>query len=243
GLTTIVSSPIDTYNALADLIKSGGLGAIPQAVKQSYLDQISHLKQQYQIAGVKGSFNAGVETGKLLTDIATTIGTGGAAGVAKGGATLTAAVVTNVTKKGGAAAGKGIKFGTDAAHNAKLFVDLKLDLKAIESANEVVASLKKNGKLPDYYITKNEAAQHGWQAGKALSNYASGKQIGGDIFDNNPRILPQTNNRIWYEADVGVSNTMSRAKQPGTRLVYSNDGLMYITRDHYETVISIGKWK
>ncbi|WP_037586719.1 hypothetical protein [Stenoxybacter acetivorans] len=41
GLTTIVSSLIDTYNALADLIKSGGLGAIPQAIKQSYLDQIS----------------------------------------------------------------------------------------------------------------------------------------------------------------------------------------------------------
>ncbi|MED7666586.1 guanine-specific ribonuclease N1 and T1 [Pseudomonas moraviensis subsp. stanleyae] len=36
---------------------------------------------------------------------------------------------------------------------------------------------------------------------------------------------------------------MSRSNQPGTRLLYSNDGLLYITSDHYETVSPIGKWK
>ncbi|QHF53740.1 guanine-specific ribonuclease N1 and T1 [Pseudomonas sp. S49] len=36
---------------------------------------------------------------------------------------------------------------------------------------------------------------------------------------------------------------MSRSNQPGTRLLYSDDGLLYIISDHYETVNSIGKWK
>lgn len=49
--------------------------------------------------------------------------------------------------------------------------------------------------------------------------------------------------RIWYEADVGLNNMLGRNKQGGTRLVYSNDGLLYITTDHYETVIKIGNWK
>lgn len=48
---------------------------------------------------------------------------------------------------------------------------------------------------------------------------------------------------MWYEADIGLTNTSSRSKQDGTRFLYSNDGLLYITTDHYETVLPIGKWK
>ena len=44
-------------------------------------------------------------------------------------------------------------------------------------------------------------------------------------------------------ADVGLKNTISRSKQPGTRLLYSNDGLLYITTDHYQSVTFIGRWK
>ncbi|WP_051940578.1 ribonuclease domain-containing protein [Stenoxybacter acetivorans] len=93
------------------------------------------------------------------------------------------------------------------------------------------------------FLSILKSCQYDWDANKALGKYASGKQIGGDIYYNQEKLLPYTNNRIWYEVDIGISNTMSRAKQPGTRLVYSNDGLMYITRDHYETVTSIGRWK
>ncbi len=39
--------------------------------------------------------------------------------------------------------------------------------------------------------------------------------------------------RVWREVDAGLSNTMSRAKQPGIRLLYSNHGLLYVTADHY----------
>ena len=49
--------------------------------------------------------------------------------------------------------------------------------------------------------------------------------------------------RVWREADVGLNYAMSRSKQPGTRLLYSSDGLLYVTADHYKTVQSIGRWK
>ncbi|MGC0876954.1 ribonuclease domain-containing protein [Pantoea agglomerans] len=56
-------------------------------------------------------------------------------------------------------------------------------------------------------------------------------------------MLPSAPGRSWYEADVGLNNMSSRSKQAGTRLLYSNGGLLYITTDHYETATSIGKWK
>lgn len=98
-------------------------------------------------------------------------------------------------------------------------------------------------KLPLNYITKLDAMKNGWRPGNALNNYVNGAQIGGDIYLNKTSILPNKAGRVWYEADVGLSNLVSRAKQAGTRLVYSNDGLLYITYDHYQTVYAIGVWK
>jgi len=116
-------------------------------------------------------------------------------------------------------------------------------LKTTEAANEIVDSLRNTGKIPSQYITKKTAEDGGWSGGKALSTTSPEKQIGGDIFENTTKVLPSEEGRIWYEADVGLSNTISRAKQNGTRLLYSNDGLLYITVDHYETVTPIGTWK
>ena len=104
-------------------------------------------------------------------------------------------------------------------------------------------SLKTSGKLPSNYITQADALALGWKPGKALNNYVKGGQLGGSIFRNIPPVLPELRGRIWYEADIGLVNTISRAKQPGTRLLYSNDGLLYITIDHYKTVHKIGTWK
>jgi len=89
---------------------------------------------------------------------------------------------------------------------------------------------------------KAQAAQSEWAPGKVVNNSVSVGQIGGDIFYNDTNVLPSASSRTSYEANVGLSNTMSRSNQPGTRLLYSNDPL-YITSDHYETVSSIGKWK
>ena len=76
-----------------------------------------------------------------------------------------------------------------------------------------------------------------------LNNTNPGKQIGGDVFENTTNVLPSKSGRTWFEADVGLNNKMSRSNQAGTRLLYSNDGLLYITTDHYDSVTHIGKWK
>lgn len=120
---------------------------------------------------------------------------------------------------------------------------LTLDLKTAQAANQVVESLRSTGNLPSNYITKSQAISMGWRPGKALGNTIKNGQLGGDIFANSTNILPAKQGRIWYEADIGLINTMSRSNQAGTRLLYSNDGLLYITTDHYISAIQIGTWK
>ena len=127
------------------------------------------------------------------------------------------------------------------AHNAANYARLKEQYRVSELANDVVDSITKTGRLPNNYITKAQAKVLGWSEGKALNNYAPGKAIGGDIFNNSTGILPMKNGRIWYEADVGINYIMSRSnfKNPGYRILYSSDGLIYGTYDHYKTVFPI----
>ena len=108
---------------------------------------------------------------------------------------------------------------------------------------EIVESLQRTGGLPPEYVTKDKALEAGWSAGKALNNYVPGGQIGGDPYKNTTGLLPNASGRTWFEADIGLTNTMGRNKQPGTRLLYSNDGLMYITPNHYKTKIFLGRYK
>ncbi|NEG81149.1 filamentous hemagglutinin [Pantoea agglomerans] len=92
SIVKTASSPVETYEALKTLFNSGDvLGNVSDAVKQSYIDRIDRMEAEYQKAGSSGSFNAGVEGGKLVTDIAGLLA--GGAGVVKGGAVLTEKVV------------------------------------------------------------------------------------------------------------------------------------------------------
>ena len=126
------------------------------------------------------------------------------------------------------------------AYNAKVYQDLKMDLQTHQSANHVIEHLQQYGKLPDEYVTKRIAeTKYGWKPGTALKK----GQIGGDIYRNEQQLLPTSDGRVWFEADVGINNQISRNKQPGTRLLYSNDGLLFITTDHYKSFKEIGKWK
>ncbi|MBE7076666.1 MAG: hypothetical protein E7374_02110 [Clostridiales bacterium] len=94
--------------------------------------------------------------------------------------------------------------------------------------------LKAYGKLPDYYITKDEAMQkYGWSRGKDLSKYAPNKMIGGDRFYNNRGILPEKEGRLWYECDVDYDNGL----RDGLRLYYSNDGLIFYSEFHDESKV------
>ena len=87
-----------------------------------------------------------------------------------------------------------------------------------------------HGELPPNFITKAEAQALGWDGGD-LSRYAPGKSIGGDTFGNYEGQLPKAKGRRFRECDVRYSG----GKRGAERIVYSNDGHVWYTADHYET--------
>ncbi len=90
------------------------------------------------------------------------------------------------------------------------------------------------GKLLNYYISKEEAEASGWvrRLGN-LAKIAPGKMIGGDVYDNVEKKLPS--NRIWHECDIDYES----GYRNDYRLVYSNDGLIFKTEDHYKSFIVV----
>jgi len=96
--------------------------------------------------------------------------------------------------------------------------------------------LKYYGRLPDNYISPNEAVSIGWVRSKGnLSIVLPGKSIGGGLYKNKDHRLPEKQGRIWREADINYKSGY-RGTQ---RIVYSNDGLLFATFDHYDTFIAI----
>ena len=92
------------------------------------------------------------------------------------------------------------------------------------------------GKLPTCYITKEEAENAGWiNILGNLNTVAPGKVIGGDIYGNRNGHLPSSPGRIWYEADINYDTGYRNHH----RLIYSNDGLIFATYDHYMTFVQI----
>ena len=88
------------------------------------------------------------------------------------------------------------------------------------------------GKLPSNYVTKKDAeALYGWQGG-ALDVIAPGKAIGGSYYGNYEGLLPDADGREWTECAIG---TIGQTKRGAERIVFSNDGLIYYTPDHYES--------
>lgn len=97
---------------------------------------------------------------------------------------------------------------------------------------EVAAYLYQFGKLPSNYLTKEEARDRGWVASKSnLWKVTKKMSIGGDRFGNNEGLLPKKSGRQYYECDIDYRGGSRGAK----RIVYSNDGLIFYTADHYET--------
>ncbi|MBR0025520.1 MAG: ribonuclease [Clostridia bacterium] len=98
------------------------------------------------------------------------------------------------------------------------------------SKEDVALYLYTYGRLPDNFITKNEARDLGWEGG-SVEKYAPGCAIGGDKFGNREGILPKASGRQYYECDIDTDGRSSRGAK---RIVFSNDGLIYYTDDHYE---------
>lgn len=87
------------------------------------------------------------------------------------------------------------------------------------------------GQLPENFMTKNEARELGWEGG-GLDRFAPGMCIGGDKFGNYEGLLPSAPGRTWTECDIDTLGATSRGAK---RIVFSNDGLIYYTDDHYES--------
>lgn len=85
--------------------------------------------------------------------------------------------------------------------------------------------------LPDNYITKSEAMKLGWKSSEGnLWDVTDQKSIGGDVFRNREKTLPIKDGRTYYEADIDYAGGYRNEK----RIVYSDDGLIYYTHDHYK---------
>ena len=103
-----------------------------------------------------------------------------------------------------------------------------------DTKDEVAAYLTEYGHLPSNYITKKQAQALGWEGG-SLEPYAPGCSIGGDRFGNYEGALPDGK---YHECDL---NTRGADKRGAERLVYSEDGHIYYTADHYETFEEISE--
>ncbi len=92
------------------------------------------------------------------------------------------------------------------------------------------------GYLPSNYVSKEQAKLHGWKRRKGnLSEVLPGMAIGGNFYINDDRKLPHKSGRKWREADINYTGG-HRNRQ---RLVYSNDGLIFATYDHFHTFYEI----
>lgn len=87
------------------------------------------------------------------------------------------------------------------------------------------------GHLPDNFVTKAEAQKAGWSGG-SLEKVLPGMCIGGDRFGNREGLLPKAKGRSYTECDI---NTLGKNSRGAERLVFSNDGLIYYTSDHYDS--------
>lgn len=111
-------------------------------------------------------------------------------------------------------------------------VKIKLDKDAAYTDKvHVAAYINEFSKLPHNYITKNEAKKLGWQTKGTLDKVAPGKSIGGDRYGNYEGAVPSKSGRTWKECDIDYV----KGNRNGKRIVFSNDGLIYYTNDHYKT--------
>ena len=111
-------------------------------------------------------------------------------------------------------------------------VDKKIDKLTREEV--VVHFVKANGRLPDYYIKKEEARRRGWNAAAGnLCEVLPGRAIGGDLFTNRQKLLPVKAGRRWFEGDLNYAC----GRRNANRILYSSDGEIFVTYDHYKTVV------
>lgn len=99
------------------------------------------------------------------------------------------------------------------------------------SKEDVALYIHTYGCLPQNFVTKSEAEDAGWSGG-SVEKYIPGAAIGGNRFGNREGLLPDAPGRSWTECDINTNGASGRGAE---RIVFSNDGLIYYTSDHYES--------
>lgn len=123
----------------------------------------------------------------------------------------------------------GIENGSDETESDELKVSIDGNYNTIK---EVALYINIYGELPENFITKKEAISLGWDSKEGnLWEVTDKKSIGGDEFGNREGLLPKGEGRQYYECDINYEGGFRGAE----RIVYSNDGLIYYTDDHYKT--------
>lgn len=100
------------------------------------------------------------------------------------------------------------------------------------SKDEVAAYIHEFGRLPSNFISKTKARNAGWESSKGnLDEVLPGMSIGGSVFYDDDDQLPDAPGRTWKECDINYTGGYRGSE----RIVFSNDGLVYYTADHYKT--------
>lgn len=124
----------------------------------------------------------------------------------------------------------------DSAASTEVVTPTPLPDGPIIDPQSIADYLFAHGELPDHFITKAEAEKLGWDSSENdVSDVAPGKSIGGDRFGNYEGLLPKKAGRQYYEADCYYTSGNRNAH----RIVYSNDGLVFYTDDHYESFVEM----
>ena len=100
------------------------------------------------------------------------------------------------------------------------------------SKEDVALYIHLYGCLPRNYVTKSYAKDTLGCSTSRVEDYWPGGAIGGDVFGNREGRLPSAPGRTWTECDI---NTWGKYSRGAERIVFSNDGLVYYTSDHYYT--------
>ncbi|KIC63524.1 ribonuclease domain-containing protein [Chryseobacterium taiwanense] len=107
---------------------------------------------------------------------------------------------------------------------------LQQSIDQLTEEKTVISYVKQNHQLPNYYITKNEARNQGWNPSKGnLCDVLQGKAIGGDKFGNREGKLPK--GQKYFEADVNYHCGNRNAD----RIIFTQNGDVYLTKNHYKS--------
>ncbi|WP_276877489.1 ribonuclease domain-containing protein [Chryseobacterium joostei] len=107
---------------------------------------------------------------------------------------------------------------------------VQVSIDKLTEEKTVISYVKQNHRLPDYYITKNEARNQGWNPSTGnLCEVLPGKAIGGDKFGNREGRLPDGDK--YFEADVNYHCGGRNAD----RIIYTQNGDVYLTKNHYKS--------